>query len=194
MVSSEINIILFSLVINSFAISILSFGLYFKRHRRRELATGYVAFGFSLFVVSLSLSIADSPIGIGIGFGLFAILSIVRLRSDEATWNEIGYTMVSIVIGLVNGLTVINLELKLLFSVVLLLAIYVADHPAILPSSENLRLKFTVDRLIFGKIELEDYLSKVLNAEIKDLIILEIDTVREIMVVDVRIKRVNGKK
>jgi hypothetical protein len=194
MVSSEINIILFSLVINSFAISILSFGLYFKRHRRRELATGYVAFGFSLFVVSLSLSIADSPIGIGIGFGLFAILSIVRLRSDEATWNEIGYTMVSIVIGLVNGLTVINLELKLLFSVVLLMAIYVADHPAILPSSENLRLKFTVDRLIFGKIELEDYLSKVLNAEIKDLIILEIDTVREIMVVDVRIKRVSGEK
>jgi hypothetical protein len=193
-VSSEINIILFSLVINSFAISILSFGLYFKRHRRRELATGYVAFGFSLFVVSLSLSIADSPIGIGIGFGLFAILSIVRLRSDEATWNEIGYTMVSIVIGLVNGLTVINLELKLLFSVVLLMAIYVADHPAILPSSENLRLKFTVDRLIFGKIELEDYLSKVLNAEIKDLIILEIDTVREIMVVDVRIKRVSGEK
>ena len=192
--SSEINIILFSLVINSFAISILSFGLYFKRHRRRELATGYVAFGFSLFVVSLSLSIADSPIGIGIGFGLFAILSIVRLRSDEATWNEIGYTMVSIVIGLVNGLTVINLELKLLFSVVLLMAIYVADHPAILPSSENLRLKFTVDRLIFGKIELEDYLSKVLNAEIKDLIILEIDTVREIMVVDVRIKRVSGEK
>jgi hypothetical protein len=144
--------------------------------------------------VSLSLSIADSPIGIGIGFGLFAILSIVRLRSDEATWNEIGYTMVSIVIGLVNGLTVINLELKLLFSVVLLMAIYVADHPAILPSSENLRLKFTVDRLIFGKIELEDYLSKVLNAEIKDLIILEIDTVREIMVVDVRIKRVSGEK
>jgi hypothetical protein len=102
--------------------------------------------------------------------------------------------MVSIVIGLVNGLTVINLELKLLFSVVLLMAIYVADHPAILPSSENLRLKFTVDRLIFGKIELEDYLSKVLNAEIKDLIILEIDTVREIMVVDVRIKRVSGEK
>jgi hypothetical protein len=190
----ELNLILFSLAINSVAISILSFGLYFKRHRRRELATGYVAFGFSLFVVSLSLSIADSPIGIGIGFGLFAILSIVRLRSDEATWNEIGYTMVSIVIGLVNGLTVINLELKLLFSVVLLMAIYVADHPAILPSSENLRLKFTVDRLIFGKIELEDYLSKVLNAEIKDLIILEIDTVREIMVVDVRIKRVSGEK
>jgi hypothetical protein len=190
----DFNLILFSLAINTVAISILSFGLYFKRHRRRELATGYVAFGFSLYVVSLSLSVADSPIGLGIGFGLFAILSIVRLRSDEATWNEIGYTMVSIVIGLVNGLTVINLELKLLFSVVLLMAIYVADHPAILPSSENLRLKFTLDRLIFGKTELEDHLSKVLNAQIKDLVILEIDTVREIMIVDVRIKRVSLKK
>jgi hypothetical protein len=186
---NEIENIFFSLLINTVAITVLAFGLYFRRHRRRELATGYIAFGFSLFVVSLSLSIADSPIGIGIGFGLFAILSIVRLRSDEATWNEIGYTMVSIVIGLVNGLTVISFDLKLLLSIVLLFAMYIADHPLILPSVENIRLKFILDKVIINHDKLISHLQEILDAQIKDILILEIDNVRETMIIDIRMKK-----
>jgi hypothetical protein len=190
----EIQIIFLSLLINTLALTVLSFGLYFKRHRRRELATGYIAFGFSLFVVSLSLSIADSPLGIGIGFGLFAILSIVRLRSDEATWNEIGYTMVSIVIGLINGLTMISFDLKLLLSTVLLFAMYIADHPLILPSNENTRLKFILDKIIINNDELIDHLQKILDSQIKDILVLEIDNVRETMVIDIRMKKILSTK
>ena len=183
-----VNIFL-SLIINTFALIALSFGIYFRRHRRRELATGYVAFGTSLFIVSFSLSIAETPIGIGIGFGLFAILSIVRLRSDEATWNEIGYTMVSIVLGVVNGLTVLTFELKIIFSLILLISMFIADHPAIYPSAQNQRFKFILDKIILNTDELKSNLSLLLEAEIKDLIVLEIDLVRETMVLDLRIKK-----
>lgn len=181
--------ILFSLVLNTVAVGILSFALYFKRHRRRELATGYIAFAFSLFVVSLSLSIANSPIGIGLGFGLFAILSIVRLRSDEATWNEIGYTMVSIVIGLLNGLTVLDFDLKIILSTILLISMFVADHPKLYSSAENLRVRIIVDQVIINTHELTLYLGELLNGEVKDFIILEIDNVRETMLIDVRLLR-----
>ncbi len=183
-----VNIFL-SLIINTLALIALSFGIYFRRHRRRELATGYVAFGTSLFIVSFSLSIAETPIGIGIGFGLFAILSIVRLRSDEATWNEIGYTMVSIVLGVVNGLTVLTFELKIIFSLILLISMFIADHPAIYPSTQNQRFKFILDKIILNTDELKSNLSLLLEAEIKDLIVLEIDLVRETMVLDLRIKK-----
>lgn len=183
-----VNIFL-SLIVNTVSITILSFGIYFRRHRRRELATGYVAFGTSLFVVSFTLSVAESPIGIGIGFGLFAILSIVRLRSDEATWNEIGYTMVSIVLGVVNGLIVLTFEFKIIFSLILLISMFIADHPAIYPSTQNQRFKFILDKIILNTDELKSNLSLLLEAEIKDLIVLEIDLVRETMVLDLRIKK-----
>lgn len=183
-----VNIFL-SLVINTASMTILAFGIYFRRHRRRELATGYIAFGTSLFIVSFSLSLAESPIGIGIGFGLFAILSIVRLRSDEATWNEIGYTMVSIVLGVVNGLTVLTFELKIMFSLILIISMYVADHPSIYPSAQNQRFKFILDKVILNTDELKSNLSVLLESEIKDLIVLEIDLVRETMALDLRIKK-----
>ena len=42
--------------------------------------------------------------GIGLGLGLFGILSIIRLRSDQITQEEVAYDFVALALGLVNGL------------------------------------------------------------------------------------------
>src|SRR5687767_5683696 len=100
-----------NLGLNLVALFLVAYVIYFRRHRRRDHLIGYVAFNLSLFTVSAALAGAGT-LTIGIGFGLFAVLSIVRLRSEEATQAEIGYTMVVLVLGLICGLPGLRFEHK----------------------------------------------------------------------------------
>src|SRR5690625_6162299 len=67
-----------ALVANTVAILTLVFGLYFRRHHRRDLALSYLALNFGVLAVTALL--AQSEVGMGLGLGLFGIL-----RSEEHT-------------------------------------------------------------------------------------------------------------
>ena len=84
------------------AIFLLAFVLYFRRHRRADLLLAYVALNIGIFVAMSLLS--RVRVDIALGFGLFAILSIIRLRSSAVTQQEVAYYFVALVLGLVNGL------------------------------------------------------------------------------------------
>jgi hypothetical protein len=174
------------LALNLVAITVLVYGVYFRRHRRRDLVLGYVAFNLSLFTVAAALA-STSPLNVGVGFGLFAVLSIVRLRSDEATQPEIGYTMVSLVMGLLIGLPGLQFTVKVLFALLLIVAMYVVDHPAVLPPDRHQRFKLTLDVVIADPVALRAELERRLGGRVRHVIVQEIDQVRETMRVDVRI-------
>jgi hypothetical protein len=176
------------LAVNLVAASVLIFGIYFRRHRRRDLVLGYFAFNVSLFAVSAALASSEA-LSVGVGFGLFAVLSIVRLRSDEATQAEIGYTMVALVLGLLNGLPGLLFEAKLLFTVLLLASMYVVDHPALLPPDRHGRFKVTLDAVFTDPRELREELERRLGGVVKHHVVQDVDYVRETMRVDVRIRR-----
>ena len=84
------------------AIFLLAYVLYFRRHRRADLLLAYVALNIGIFVAMSLLSTVR--VDIALGFGLFAILSIIRLRSSAVTQQEVAYYFVALVLGLVNGL------------------------------------------------------------------------------------------
>lgn len=174
------------LAVNLVAVTILAYGIYFRRHRRRELVLGYLAFNVSLFTVAAALG-SSSPLNVGVGFGLFAVLSIVRLRSDEATQAEIGYTMVTLVLGLLNGLPGLQFEIKLLFTLLLVGTMYIADHPALLPPEQHLRFKVELDAVHSDPSAIRAELERRLGSEVKRFTVQEIDYVRETMRVDVRV-------
>src|SRR6476620_12367221 len=90
------------LAVDLVAIALLAYGLYFRRHRRADLLLAYVALNIGIFV-AMSL-LATVRLDIALGFGLFAILSIIRLRSTSVTQQEVAYYFVALVMGLVNGL------------------------------------------------------------------------------------------
>jgi len=175
------------LVLNLVAVTVLVYGVYFRRHRRRDLVLGYIAFNICLFAVSLALG-SSSPLNVGVGFGLFAVLSIVRLRSDEATQAEIGYTMVALVLGLLNGLPGLQFEIKVLFSVLLVSTMFVADHPAVLPPERHQRFRVTLDLIETDHVALRTELEARYGGQVKHLHILDIDHVRETMRIDVRLR------
>lgn len=68
----------FHLAIDLVAISVLVFGVYFPRYRRRDLLVSYLAVNVGVMAVVVALT--SSVVDVGVGFGLFGVLSIVRLR------------------------------------------------------------------------------------------------------------------
>ena len=107
------------------AIFLLAYALYFRRHRRADLLLAYIALNIGIFVAISLLSTAR--VDIALGFGLFAILSIIRLRSSAVTQQEVAYYFVALVMGLVNGLDLDDRRLVVLINALLLVTMLVVD-------------------------------------------------------------------
>ena len=167
------------------AVFLLVYVVYFRRHRRWDQVVGLVAFNVSLFTVSAALG-SSGPINVGVGFGLFAVLSIVRLRSDEASQIEIGYTMVALVLGLMAGLPGMDFEIKGIFSLLLVATMFIVDNHWMNKTNEYSKMRIELDRVINDEIALSVHLEQLLNRPIVSAQVREIDCVRETMRLDVQ--------
>ncbi|HEX4816449.1 MAG TPA: DUF4956 domain-containing protein, partial [Nonomuraea sp.] len=80
------------------AIIVLAYGLFYRRHHRRDLLFAYVALNVGIFaVVSLLLV---QRVELAVGFGLFGVLSIIRLRSTELDQQEVAYYFCALALGI----------------------------------------------------------------------------------------------
>lgn len=175
-----------SLGIDVVAIAVLAYALYFRRHRRRELMVGFVAVNVSLFVVAAALG-STSPLNVGVGFGLFAVLSIIRLRSDESSQIEIGYMMAALVIGLLTGLPGLDIEYKVAFALAVVLALYLVDHPVLVPAERHVRYRLWLEHVETDGERLKAEVEQRLGGVVRQLVVEEVDYVREVMRLDVRL-------
>lgn len=166
------------------AITVLVYGLYFRRHFRRDLVLAFVALNAGVMAVTALL--ASSSAGLGLGLGLFGILSIIRLRSDAITQEEIAYYFVSLALGLVNGLHPGQPWLAPAMSGILILVMYAADHPKF--ASTTHRQTVTLDAAYPDEAQLRVALSKLLNARVLHMVVMDLDMVRDTTVVDVRFR------
>ena len=176
---------LIGLVIDLIAISLLTYALYFRRHQRRDLTLGLVGINVGLFAVSSFT--ATTSISIGFGIGLFALLSVIRLRSTVASQEEIGYYFVALVIGLVNGLAAQDRwNVTITLNIVLLGVMYIADHPRMLRHAERhtVMLKGVPRSLDSLQAEVENRI----GYEVTKLRVLEIDYAHKRTHVDVRFR------
>lgn len=171
--------------INLVAIASLTYGLYFRRHQRRDLTLGLVGVNIGLFAVSAFTT--TTTITIGFGIGLFALLSVIRLRSSTATQEEIGYYFVALVIGIVNGLAVDgSWGTALVLDSMLLGVMFVADHPRLLRYAEHQKLR--LDGIAVDREQLKADVEDRLGYEVTRLRVLEFDFVRNRTRVDVRFR------
>lgn len=161
---------------------VLAGPLYFRRHRRRDLMLSYLALNIGVMGVTLALS--GSDVGIGLGLGLFGVLSIVRLRSDQITQAEIAYYFTALALGLLSGIGASSLWMPAAFSALLLTVLYVADHPKLVAAHQ--RRIITLDRAYTDDGLLRAELAQLLNAQIARMEVTSTDLVRDTTVVDVR--------
>lgn len=174
--------LLFSVPADLLAIGLLAYGIYFRRYHRRDLLLAYVALNAGVLAVTAML--AGSGAGIGLGLGLFGILSIIRLRSDSITQEEVAYYFIALAMGLVNGLHPGPFWLAPLLSFVLVGLMYVVDHPAL--TARSRRQKVTLDVAYPDPREVPAALERLLRADVKHYVVLEVDLVTDTTVVDVR--------
>ena len=177
--------LLTSLGVDLVAIGALAYGMYFRRHGRRDLLLAYIALNVGVFsAVSL---LSSQSVELGLGFGLFGILSIIRLRSDSITQEEIGYYFVALVLGLVTSLGITTPVVTAIIVAALLAVMFVVDHPRLLAG--HLRQILTLDVVHADPTALRADLERRLGAEVMHATVLDSDYVRETTTVDVRYRQ-----
>jgi hypothetical protein len=164
------------------AINVLAFGLYFPRHRRRDMVVAYLAVNLGLLAVTTALS-ADG-IGIGIGFGLFAVLSIIRLRSDELDQQEVAYYFAALALGLLGGLAVEPAWLAPTLMAAVLVALFVGDGPWLYARYRVQTV--TLDSAITDEGALVARLEALLGARVHRVKVRRVDLVEATTTVEVR--------
>lgn len=164
------------------AITTLVFGLYFHRHVRRDLALSYIALNTGVMAVTALL--AGAGAGLGLGLGLFGVLSIIRLRSDAITQEEIAYYFISLALGLVNGLHPGATWVSPAISAGLVAVMWAADHPSFAATTRHQIV--ILDRAYPREDHVRAALAALLEADIRHLVVLKLDMVADLTVVDVR--------
>ena len=178
------KVLVVAIVTDVVAIGILAYGIYFRRYYRRDLLLAYFSLNVGVFAVVSIL--ADSSAGVGLGLGLFGILSIIRLRSDSITQEEIAYYFIALALGLIAGLAASPLWLAPVLSGTLVAVMYVVDHPRLTARSQ--RQNITLDRAYPDRRQLEVALERLLVADVRHLVVLQLDLVADTTMVDVRFK------
>ncbi|MGA4840576.1 DUF4956 domain-containing protein [Streptomyces sp. G45] len=168
------------------AVSLLTFGVFQPRHRRRELVPAYLALSVGLCAVVAGLSQARGGGGLALGFGLFGVLSLIRLRSDAVRHQEVAYYFTTLVLGLLCGLPGLSLPRAAALAAVLLLVLYAADHPRLY--ARDRRAVVTLDAVFRDEDALRAELRRRLGEPL-GWTVQEVDYVRDLMVLEVRFRQ-----
>lgn len=166
------------------SITVLAYVVYYRRYFRRDLVLAYVA--LNVGVLSLTMLLAEGSASLGLGLGLFGILSIIRLRSTSITQEEVAYYFVSLAMGLVSGLHPHPIWLSPALAVLLVVVMYLADHPRF--ARLTFRQTVTLDVAHPNVETLKSALEELLGAKVLHVVVQELDLVRDLTVVDVRFR------
>lgn len=164
------------------AIIVLTFGLYFPRHRRRDLVVAYL--GVNVGVLAVAGTLATSAVGAGLGLGLFGVLSIIRLRSTELDQLEVAYYFSALALGLLGGLSVSPDWLTVVLMALIIAVMFVGDHPHLFRRYRHQVM--VLDSAFTDEVALVAHLEQVLGARVHAASIQRVDLVNDTTVVEVR--------
>jgi hypothetical protein len=183
-----------ALMLDLACIAVIAFAVFYRRYRRADLVVAYVALNVSLFSVAV-LIVNEMRVGVAFGFGLFAILSIIRLRSEPISPEESAYYFVALVLGLINGMVFRNAPLARLLDIGIVVVMLVLDNGFV--GVKARRQVVTLDTVYPDEGQLRRDLESRLGGKVRRLFVKETDYVRETTVVDVRyvpVTRVPGSR
>jgi hypothetical protein len=150
--------------------------LHLRGHARRDLTMVFSLFNLGLLIVLTVISTSASATAIG--FGLFAMLSIIRLRSEPFGNSELGYFFVALVLALINGVAGGELLFTAMLNVIVLVAVFVIGNPWMGQTPQ--KREITLDRIHDNDTALRADLEHRLGVRVVDFTIAEIDYVRDV--------------
>ncbi|MEW2142340.1 DUF4956 domain-containing protein [Micromonospora vinacea] len=166
------------------AVALLVFGLYFPRHRRRDLVVAYLGVNVGVLAVASALSASDVGAGLGLGLALFGVLSIIRLRSTELDQHEVAYYFSALALGILGALSTTSVWLSGGLMALIVAVMFVGDHRRLLRHYRHQIM--VLDSAVTDQVALVAQLEQLLNARVHNAIVQRLDMVNETTVVDVR--------
>lgn len=167
------------------AMLLLVFGMYYPRYRDKELVTA--ASMFNVFVFGVLTVLSSVEFSMTAGFGLFAILALFTLRSEQITKIEITYFFGSVAIAVICSIQGTTLDMVLAVVGVVLAGAFVLDHPRILRASDG--VKITLDKIDHDALSNPDRmkadLSKRLGVQVMSYQITALDYVTDLARINV---------
>lgn len=170
------------LAVDLVAIATLTVGVYYRRHRRRDMLLPFV--GINIGVLAVCVVLSGVAVGVGVGLGLFGVLAIVRLRSNELSQEEVAYYFAALTLGLIAGLQPDPQWLAPALSALIVTIFFLVDHPKL--HLAHRRQEIVLDAVYATEAELTERLATLLNATVDRVVVLRTDLVRDLTVVDVR--------
>jgi len=164
------------------AITLLVFAMFVPRHGRRDMVVSFLVVNIAVFAVAAALSV--STVAAGLGLGLFGVLSIIRLRSEELGQHEVAYYFAALSLGLIGGLSALEAPWVGGLMVLVLAALFVGDHPALTRGS--VRTDLVLDRAHTDEVGLRAHLERLFGGTVDDVAVRKIDLVNDTTWVTVR--------
>jgi len=163
------------------AMTLLVFGLYYRRYRDKELVTAAALFNIFIFSVLTILSAVD--FSVAAGFGLFAILALFTLRSEPLAKTEMTYFFGSVAIAVICSVQGSPLPFAAATVTFLLLGAYVIDHPRMLQSVSGVKVALDqIDgELLSDPAAMRASLAARLNVDVLSFQILQLDYINDMV-------------
>jgi hypothetical protein len=171
--------------VNVAASMTLLMGLYYRRYRDKELVT--TAAMFNIFAFGALTILSQVQFSVGAGFGLFAILALFSLRSEQISKIEITYFFGSMVIAVICSVAGTTMPFVLLVVALVLGGAFVFDHPRFLRSADG--VKITLDKIdthaLSNPIQMRADLSARLGVDVVSYQITALDYINDMARVSV---------
>ena len=166
------------------AVLILTFLVYFPRYRRPDMVLAIMSINVGVVAVATVLSRAE--ITAGLGLGLFGVLSIIRLRSQELDQEEVAYYFSALGLGLLGGIRVSPDWIAPTLMAAIVATLFIVDHPRLFAGARHQNM--TLDSAFTDEVALQAHLEELLGADIKRLKVKKVDLVLDTTSVDVRFR------
>lgn len=158
--------------------------LFWHRSGRRELVVAYLT--VNVGVLGVTLALANASIGAGLGLGLFGVLSIIRLRSEELAQREVAYYFAALTLGLLGGLSIAPTWLGWALMGTIVAAVAIGDHPRVAPSTSTQEI--LLDRAHADPVAMTAHVEQLLGAEVLQIQVRRLDLANDTTLVQVRLR------
>jgi hypothetical protein len=146
-----------------------------RRRGGQDVVVACAAFNVGLFSVAQVISSAD--LGVGAGFGLFAVLSIIRLRSELFSNTQLAYVFSVLALALVTGIPGVPVSAGALLATLVVLTLALTDGGRAARAASCVTV--TLDSVHADRTALIAEIERQLGVEVVSVTILDVDMVRE---------------
>jgi hypothetical protein len=175
-------------VMNLVAVAILCYVIYYQRYHDKQAATSYILFNIFLFTVITILFSMEEGISVGLGFGLFAILSIIRLRSETFEKKEITYFFGILSLAIINAVGIDNFWFLAMCNALIVISAWIVDHPRIIRGADQTDI--VLDHIPEGIFDNHEDINQILNdkfgLDVISFDVKKIDYVRDMVTLRVQ--------